>query len=189
MNLAPPPVAPRRTAPRGGGGGPAGTPWTAATSTAKSHGGTLQRERHQPDYTILVAVVSLASVGILMVYSSSAMRGYLSSANDTFAIVGSADPVGAARVARDGRDDARRLPLPAARVGAVLRHRGHPAGARLRAQPQRGHRRFGALAAYRAAARDPSRRDRKARTHHLSRPLDGKTRHATGSSGAARSRS
>ena len=59
-----------------------------AQSTAKSRGGTLQRERHQPDYTILVAVVSLASIGILMVYSSSAMRGYLSSANDTFAIVG-----------------------------------------------------------------------------------------------------
>jgi cell division protein FtsW len=59
-----------------------------AQSTAKSRGSTLRRERHQPDYTILVAVVSLASIGILMVYSSSAMRGYLSSANDTFAIVG-----------------------------------------------------------------------------------------------------
>jgi cell division protein FtsW len=59
-----------------------------AQSTAKARGGTLRRERHQPDYTILVAVVSLASIGILMVYSSSAMRGYLSSANDTFAIVG-----------------------------------------------------------------------------------------------------
>jgi cell division protein FtsW len=86
MNLAPPlsrpagkrPVETReRTAKR-----------SPARSTAKARGGTLQRERHQPDYTILVAVVSLASIGILMVYSSSAMRGYLSSANDTFAIVG-----------------------------------------------------------------------------------------------------
>jgi cell division protein FtsW len=86
MNLAPPlsrpagkrPVETReRTAKR-----------SPAQSTAKARGGTLQRERHQPDYTILVAVVSLASIGILMVYSSSAMRGYLSSANDTFAIVG-----------------------------------------------------------------------------------------------------
>ena len=86
MNLAPPlsrpagkrPVETReRTARR-----------SPTQSTAKSRGGTLQRERHQPDYTILVAVVSLASIGILMVYSSSAMRGYLSSANDTFAIVG-----------------------------------------------------------------------------------------------------
>ena len=86
MNLAPPlsrpagkrPVETReRTARR-----------SPVQSTAKSRGGTLQRERHQPDYTILVAVVGLASIGILMVYSSSAMRGYLSSANDTFAIVG-----------------------------------------------------------------------------------------------------
>ena len=86
MNLAPPLSRParkrsvetrERTAKR-----------SPAQSTAKSRSGTLQRERHQPDYTILVAVVSLASIGILMVYSSSAMRGYLSSANDTFAIVG-----------------------------------------------------------------------------------------------------
>ena len=66
MNLAPPlsrpagkrPVETReRTAKR-----------SPAQSTAKARGGTLQRERHQPDYTILVAVVSLASIGILMVY-------------------------------------------------------------------------------------------------------------------------
>ena len=31
-----------------------------------------------PDYMILVVVVALAAVGILMVYSSSAMKGYLS---------------------------------------------------------------------------------------------------------------
>ena len=36
---------------------------------------------------ILVVVVALAAVGILMVYSSSAMNGYLSDAN-TFATVG-----------------------------------------------------------------------------------------------------
>lgn len=48
---------------------------------------TLRRERHQPDLSILVAVVALAAVGILMVYSSSAMRAYLR-ADDTLAIVG-----------------------------------------------------------------------------------------------------
>ena len=48
----------------------------------------LQRERHEPDYLILVVVVALAAVGILMVYSSSAMRGYLSADADTFATVG-----------------------------------------------------------------------------------------------------
>ena len=48
---------------------------------------TLQRERHDPEYGILVAIVALAAVGILMVYSSSAMRAYLQK-DDTFAIVG-----------------------------------------------------------------------------------------------------
>ncbi|HET7027178.1 MAG TPA: putative lipid II flippase FtsW [Candidatus Limnocylindrales bacterium] len=48
---------------------------------------TLRREHHQPDYVILVSVVALAAIGILMVYSSSAMRAYLSS-DDTFAVVG-----------------------------------------------------------------------------------------------------
>ena len=57
-------------------------------TAAKGRTGVLKRERHQLDYTILVAVVALAAVGILMVYSSSAMLAYLSSANDTFAIVG-----------------------------------------------------------------------------------------------------
>ncbi|HKG57390.1 MAG TPA: putative peptidoglycan glycosyltransferase FtsW [Candidatus Limnocylindrales bacterium] len=48
---------------------------------------TLKRERHQPDYSILVAVVALAAIGILMVYSSSAMRAYLQT-DDTLGIVG-----------------------------------------------------------------------------------------------------
>jgi cell division protein FtsW len=48
----------------------------------------LQRERHAPDYTILVVVVALAAIGILMVYSSSAMKGYLSAEADTFQTVG-----------------------------------------------------------------------------------------------------
>jgi cell division protein FtsW len=48
---------------------------------------TLRRERHQADFSILVAVVALAAIGILMVYSSSAMKAYLQS-DDTFSIVG-----------------------------------------------------------------------------------------------------
>ncbi|MFP5343611.1 MAG: FtsW/RodA/SpoVE family cell cycle protein [Candidatus Limnocylindria bacterium] len=47
----------------------------------------LQRERHEPDYLIVVATIALAAIGILMVFSSSAMRGYLS-ADDPFATVG-----------------------------------------------------------------------------------------------------
>ena len=48
---------------------------------------TLQRERHDPEYGILVATVALAAIGILMVYSSSAMKAFLVYDN-TFATVG-----------------------------------------------------------------------------------------------------
>jgi cell division protein FtsW len=48
---------------------------------------TLKREQHQPDYWILVGVVALSAIGILMVYSSSAMRAYLRT-DDTLSIVG-----------------------------------------------------------------------------------------------------
>jgi len=47
----------------------------------------LRREQHQPDYVVLVAVVALVAIGVLMVYSSSAMTAYLAS-DDTFKIVG-----------------------------------------------------------------------------------------------------
>jgi cell division protein FtsW len=86
MNLAPPISRPARDRP--GARTEKVTRRANARPAGRTKGDVLRRERHQPDYTILVAVVSLASVGILMVYSSSAMRGYLSSANDTFAIVG-----------------------------------------------------------------------------------------------------
>ncbi len=92
MNLAPP-------IPRFGRGRPAPdepseqTRTTDARRTAnrtpvKDPTRVLQRERHQPDYLILVLVVALAAIGILMVYSSSAMKGYLSADADTFATVG-----------------------------------------------------------------------------------------------------
>jgi cell division protein FtsW len=47
----------------------------------------LKRERHQADYTILVAVIALTAIGILMVYSSSAMKAYLQD-DDTLSVVG-----------------------------------------------------------------------------------------------------
>ena len=61
---------------------------TANRTPAKDLTQALQRERHAPDYMILVVVVALAAIGILMVYSSSAMKGYLSTEADTFATVG-----------------------------------------------------------------------------------------------------
>jgi cell division protein FtsW len=74
------------------------TPLTALRSARASVAGArtparergrnaLQRERHEPEYGILVAIVALAAIGILMVYSSSAMKAYLQR-DDTFAIVG-----------------------------------------------------------------------------------------------------
>ena len=61
---------------------------SANRTPAKSPTQVLQRERHDPDYVILMLVVALTAVGILMVYSASAMRGYLSADADMFATVG-----------------------------------------------------------------------------------------------------
>jgi cell division protein FtsW len=65
-------------------------PLTAVRTPAKdrTRANTLKRERHEPEYGILVATVALAAIGILMVYSSSAIKAYLSKENDAFAIVG-----------------------------------------------------------------------------------------------------
>jgi cell division protein FtsW len=64
------------------------TPLTSLRSpTRERPKTTLQRERHEPEYGILVAIVALAAIGILMVYSSSAIKSFLQR-DDTFAIVG-----------------------------------------------------------------------------------------------------
>jgi cell division protein FtsW len=64
------------------------TPLTALRApTRERPKNTLQRERHEPEYGILVAIVALAAIGILMVYSSSAIKAFLQR-DDTFAIVG-----------------------------------------------------------------------------------------------------
>lgn len=47
----------------------------------------LQRERHDPEYGILVAIVALTAIGILMIYSSSSIRAYLAT-DDTMKVVG-----------------------------------------------------------------------------------------------------
>src|SRR4029450_31472 len=44
------------------------TPRNAVPRTAPRTQITLQRERHEPEYGILVAIVALAAIGILMVY-------------------------------------------------------------------------------------------------------------------------
>jgi cell division protein FtsW len=74
----------------------AGRP-TSVEKTARdgSHGRTparqkataLVRERHQADYAILVIVVALTAIGILVVYSSSAIKAYIAT-DDTLKVVG-----------------------------------------------------------------------------------------------------
>ncbi|MGO9179391.1 MAG: putative lipid II flippase FtsW [Candidatus Limnocylindrales bacterium] len=59
--------------------------WLGRPAAGRSVG--LQRDRHEPEYLIILAVVALTAVGILMVYSSSAVSAYVASQN-TFAIVG-----------------------------------------------------------------------------------------------------
>ena len=87
MNLAPPIPRlerPRRDTVRKKGDDRA----TVNRTPVKSRAGAVRRERHQADYMILVVVVALTAIGILMVYSSSALKGYLSQDADTFATVG-----------------------------------------------------------------------------------------------------
>jgi cell division protein FtsW len=62
-------------------------PSASERPVARAATNVLRRERHQADYSILLAVIALAAIGILMVYSSSAMFAY-TSRDDTLAIVG-----------------------------------------------------------------------------------------------------
>ena len=85
MNLSPP-------IPRWGRSREADAPATnpigpANRTPVRSRSGAVRRERHDADYVILVVVVALSAIGILMVYSSSALKGYLAE-DDTFATVG-----------------------------------------------------------------------------------------------------
>ena len=56
-------------------------------TTGRSTPNVVRRETHAPDFVVLVAVVALTAIGVLVVYSSSAMASYADSAN-SFAVVG-----------------------------------------------------------------------------------------------------
>jgi cell division protein FtsW len=86
MNLAPPIARRGRTGVEVDG--PPDERAMLNRTPVKSRAGAVRRERHQADYVILVVVVALSALGILMVYSSSALKGYLSADADTFATVG-----------------------------------------------------------------------------------------------------
>ena len=119
--------------------------------------GAVRRERHQADYVILVVVVALTAVGILMVYSSSALKGYLSQDADTFATVGPQIQwaiLGLVAMAVMMRVDYRYLRLASVPLYIVA---DRAAGAGLRAAAQHRDRRLGALAQARSAARRSTR--------------------------------
>ena len=135
----------------------AATPATARTP-ARQKATALKRERHQADYAILVVVVALTAIGILMVYSSSAMKAYIAT-DDTLAIVGPQIGWAALGLVAMVGHDAGRLPLSAVRVGAGLRRRARAARPRLRPEPERRRRRLRPLAEGRRRCR-PSTRPR-----------------------------
>src|SRR5512142_394108 len=56
----------------------AGAVATSATRRRTERSG-VQRERHQPSYPLLVAVIGLVAAGVVMVYSASSVRAYFSS--------------------------------------------------------------------------------------------------------------
>ena len=41
----------------------------------------VRRDRHQPAYPLLLAVIALVALGVVMVYSASSVRSYLGSAD------------------------------------------------------------------------------------------------------------
>ena len=51
-----------------------------ATRRTAARGG-VRRERHEPAYALLLAVMALTAIGIVMVYSASSVRSYFSSAD------------------------------------------------------------------------------------------------------------
>jgi cell division protein FtsW len=57
----------------------------ASTATPSARRGVarggVRRERHEPAYPLLLAVMALTAIGIVMVYSSSSVRSYFSSAD------------------------------------------------------------------------------------------------------------
>jgi cell division protein FtsW len=57
---------------------------TAATATAVGRRvarGGVRRDRHEPSYPLLLAVIALVAIGVVMVYSASSVRSYLGSSD------------------------------------------------------------------------------------------------------------
>jgi cell division protein FtsW len=66
--------------------GPRPSAVSSRQTSILSDPGALRRESHEPDYVILVTVIALTAIGILMVYSASAISSYANNQN-TFQLV------------------------------------------------------------------------------------------------------
>ena len=148
---------------------PAGRGPGAAVASAPK---TLRRETHQPDYVVLVAVVALSAIGILMVFSASAMKEYQRDGD----VFGAVAPqvvwglLGIVAMLVMSRVDYRRLRLisvPLYLVAVALLVLVFMPSLSVRG------RRVRPLAQDRPAADGPPGRARQAGHGHLSRPLAG----------------
>ena len=53
----------------------------AATATRRTARAGVRRERHEASYPLLVAVIALVAIGVVMVYSASSVRSYISTSD------------------------------------------------------------------------------------------------------------
>jgi cell division protein FtsW len=53
----------------------------ARSTTARRARGGVRRDRHQPSYPLVVAVIALVAIGVVMVYSASSVRSYILTAD------------------------------------------------------------------------------------------------------------
>ena len=53
----------------------------AATATRRTTRAGVRRERHEAAYPLLIAVVALVAIGVVMVYSASSVRSYISTSD------------------------------------------------------------------------------------------------------------
>jgi len=53
----------------------------AATATRRTARAGVRRERHEASYPLLIAVIALVAIGVVMVYSASSVRSYISTSD------------------------------------------------------------------------------------------------------------
>ncbi|MGZ6298963.1 MAG: putative lipid II flippase FtsW [Candidatus Limnocylindria bacterium] len=78
----------------------------AATATRRTARAGVRRERHEPAYPLLIAIVALVAIGVVMVYSASSVRSYITTSDPSsqgfqqgiWAVIGLLLMVGASRV-------------------------------------------------------------------------------------------